>query len=208
MERKATDIVQLKLRIREDLRQKLEAAAAARKVSMNTLMAERLERSFALDEAVLDIRLPHRADLQRVAAEQGHSLKEEIERRLERSFIDDLILYGEHGPAHIRQAVQVIASVFSSLEMMRGRRAFGPDGDPWLHEQAWKALNLWFAATRPPGEAHAPEQLPAPAYRRNRREMEALGLELMAQRLVNKPPSKDELRAAVEQLKTHKGDEK
>ncbi|MBV9201240.1 MAG: hypothetical protein JO320_03300 [Alphaproteobacteria bacterium] len=204
MERKATDTVQLKLRIREDLRQRIEAEANARKISLNAVMVERLERSF--DDASMAIRLPYRADLQRVAAEQGRSIRDEIERRLERSLIDDLIMYGEHGPAHIRQAVQTIASVFSSLEMMSGRKAFGPDGDPWLHEQAWKALNLWFGASRPPGEAVPPKQLPKPAYRRNRREMENLGLELMAHRIVDKQPSGDELRSALEQLNPQQED--
>lgn len=50
MERKPTDIVQLKLRIREDLRQQLEADATERRISMNAAMAERLEWSFLLDE--------------------------------------------------------------------------------------------------------------------------------------------------------------
>src|SRR5579884_3138595 len=204
MERKLTDTVQLKLRIREDLRQRIEAEANARKISLNAAMVERLERSF--DNASMEIRLPYRADLQRMAAEQGRSVRDEIERRLERSLIDDLIMYGEHGPAHIRQAIQVIANVFSSLEMMSGRKAFGPDGDPWLHEQAWKALNLWFGATRPPGEAVPPKELPKPAYRRNRREMESLGLELMAHRIVDKPLLRDEARSALEQPKTQQED--
>jgi hypothetical protein len=50
MERRPTDTVQLKLRIREDLRQQLEADASARKISMNAAMTERLEWSFLIDE--------------------------------------------------------------------------------------------------------------------------------------------------------------
>lgn len=53
MERKPTDIVQLKLRIREDLRQQLEADARARRISMNAAIAERLEWAFLLDEVSL-----------------------------------------------------------------------------------------------------------------------------------------------------------
>src|ERR1700747_3098674 len=94
-----------------------------------------------------------RLDLERIAAEEGRSISEVIEHRLERSFIEDLILYGEHGPPHIRHPVKMIARVLSSLEMLTARKAFGPDGDPWLHEQAWKAVRFWFAATRPPGKA-------------------------------------------------------
>jgi DNA-binding transcriptional regulator GbsR (MarR family) len=47
--RAATDTVQLKLRIREELRRKLERAAAKREVSLNTEMVERLEASFAAE---------------------------------------------------------------------------------------------------------------------------------------------------------------
>lgn len=50
MERNPTDIVQLKLRIREDMRQRLEADGRARKVSMNTAIVERLDASFFFDE--------------------------------------------------------------------------------------------------------------------------------------------------------------
>ena len=50
MERKPTDTVQLKLRIREDLRKQLETDATARKISMNSAINERLEWSFLLDE--------------------------------------------------------------------------------------------------------------------------------------------------------------
>jgi len=52
--RKQTDIVQLKLRIREELRNKLERAAAKKKHSLNTEMMERLEASFTLETQVHD----------------------------------------------------------------------------------------------------------------------------------------------------------
>jgi Arc-like DNA binding domain len=45
--RKATDIVQVNLRLREDLRRKLVREAAGKKRSLNTEMVERLEASFA-----------------------------------------------------------------------------------------------------------------------------------------------------------------
>jgi hypothetical protein len=52
--RKPTDIVQLKLRIREELRRKLERAAAKKEHSLNTEMVERLDRSFDLEVQASD----------------------------------------------------------------------------------------------------------------------------------------------------------
>jgi hypothetical protein len=45
-QRRATDTVQLKVRVREDLRAQLERAATERDVSLNTEIAERLAKSF------------------------------------------------------------------------------------------------------------------------------------------------------------------
>jgi len=50
MQRKATDTVQFKLRMREDLRQRLEDAARERKISLNAAIVERLEASFFFAE--------------------------------------------------------------------------------------------------------------------------------------------------------------
>jgi hypothetical protein len=49
--RKTTDTVQLKLRIREDLRRRLEHEAKRKKVSLNTEMAERLSKSLEYEDA-------------------------------------------------------------------------------------------------------------------------------------------------------------
>jgi len=127
-----------------------------------------------------------RLDLERIAAEEGRSISEVIEHRLERSFVEDLILYGEHGPPHIRHAMQTIARVLSSLEMLTGRKAFGSDGDPWLHEQAWKAVSFWFAATRPPGKVRPPRKLPSDPYLRKPPDVsiEVIGEVVMAQKQI------------------------
>jgi hypothetical protein len=50
MPRTATDTVQFKLRMREDLRQRLEDAARARKISLNAAIVERLDASFFFAE--------------------------------------------------------------------------------------------------------------------------------------------------------------
>jgi hypothetical protein len=47
--RKKTDIVQFKLRLREELRKRLEAAATAKDTSLNSEMVHRLEQSFVRD---------------------------------------------------------------------------------------------------------------------------------------------------------------
>lgn len=52
--RKPTDIVQLKLRLREELRRKLERAATKKEHSLNTEMVERLDRSFDLESQASD----------------------------------------------------------------------------------------------------------------------------------------------------------
>jgi HicB family len=49
MARKATDIVPIMLRIREDLRRRLEREATRHKVSLNREMQMRLEDSFEID---------------------------------------------------------------------------------------------------------------------------------------------------------------
>jgi len=56
MPRKFSDIVQFKLRIREESRRRLERAAKSHKVSLNHEIASRLERSFEHDATrTLDI---------------------------------------------------------------------------------------------------------------------------------------------------------
>jgi hypothetical protein len=49
--RKKTDIVGLKLRLREALRKKIEAAAKAEERSLNNEVVARLERSFAQEDS-------------------------------------------------------------------------------------------------------------------------------------------------------------
>jgi hypothetical protein len=137
------------------------------------------------------------------AVQAGRSISEEIERRLEQSLNEELILYGVGDPAALRQALFTIALVLSGLERQTGRKAFGPDGDPWLHEQAWKALSIWFAATRPPGEAQPPAKLSRGRYLKRpppRSLMNTLGHAAMTQQLIDPGglPSLDDIRGLIE----------
>lgn len=106
-----------------------------------------------------------RQTLEASAARSGRSISAEIDYLLSRALTNDQLIFGLYGgPPHIRKAMEAIAHVFSTLEMETGRKAFGPDGDPWLHAQAWRALSLWFTSTRPPGEAKPPEDLTSDQY--------------------------------------------
>jgi hypothetical protein len=102
--------------------------------------------------------------LQLAANRSGRSLSEEIENRLERSLSEENLLYGIQDPAIFLNAVNTITVTLASLERQTGRKAFGPDGDPWLHEQAWSAVSTWFTATRPPGDAVPPARLARNRY--------------------------------------------
>jgi ABC-type transporter MlaC component len=68
MRRKLTDQVQLKLRFDENLRRKLERAAAKNDRSMNAEIVRRLEQSL-LDEDVLTEIRTNLADMKRTLAE-------------------------------------------------------------------------------------------------------------------------------------------
>jgi hypothetical protein len=102
--------------------------------------------------------------LEAYAKRDGRSLSEEIEQRLERSLNEEMLLFGLEDPSRFRHAIQTITMVLSGLELQTGRKAFGPNGDPWLHEQAWKAVSTWFAATQPPGEVVRPAGLSPNRY--------------------------------------------
>jgi hypothetical protein len=68
--RKKTDIVQLKLRLREELRRKLEHAATKNDRSLNIEMVERLEASFEQERRsheVEDIRVALESERQRLS---------------------------------------------------------------------------------------------------------------------------------------------
>ena len=77
--RKKTDIVALKLRLREGLRAWLETAAKSEKRSLNSEIVLRLEQSF-------ELALGLRHKLEKEAASRGHSMNTEINRRLNESF--------------------------------------------------------------------------------------------------------------------------
>jgi hypothetical protein len=144
--------------------------------------------------------------LQLAANRSGRSLSEEIEHRLERSLSEEVLLYGIQDPIIFLNAVNTITIVLASLERQTGRKAFGPDGDPWLHEQAWSALSTWFAATRPAGAAVAPAQLSRGHYRGKsppKSVINALGSLVMASELTRPggAPDLDDFRGLVELLR-------
>ena len=68
---KASKIVQVKARMREPLRARLEAVAKGRGVSINSELVERLERSFAKDDAFGGLAIANMARLMAAAFLQG-----------------------------------------------------------------------------------------------------------------------------------------
>jgi predicted HicB family RNase H-like nuclease len=167
MERNDNDQVQLTLRLREQLRQRLEDQARKKKISLNTTIVQRLEQSLSAED-VIPVRLPSslRARLADSAARRQVSLEEEILLRLLESIFEEA--QRTPGGAHIRAAADAITRTLYALEDLTGRKSFGQDGDAWLHEQAWTAINLLFSATRPPGEAVPPRGVIAEAiYQRH-----------------------------------------
>jgi hypothetical protein len=149
------------------------------------------------------VRAQLRYQLQLRAERSGRSLSEEIEYRLERSLAEDVLLYGIQDPVVFLNAINTITIVLAGLEQQTGRKAFGPDGDPWLHDQAWSALSTWFAATRPPGAAVPPAQLSPVHYRGKsppKSVINALGSLAMANKLTDPRglPDLEEFRAMIE----------
>jgi hypothetical protein len=92
------------------------------------------------------------------AAAEGRPISEEVEYRLARTFRDDLLL-GEG--LHLRLICQDVSNALRMLEMVTGRRAFGRDGDRWMHEQVENAFADWFDRTRPKGERRVPDAIAA-----------------------------------------------
>jgi hypothetical protein len=159
------------------------------------------------------VRTQQRYRLQLSANREGRSLSEEIEHRLEKSLSEEVLLYGIQDPTVFLNAVNTITIVLASLERQTGRKAFGPDADPWLHEQAWSALSTWFAATRPPGAAVPPAQLSRGHYREKsppKSVINALGSAVMVSELTRPGGSPDlgDFRALVELLRDIRKTEK
>jgi hypothetical protein len=151
--------------------------------------------------------------LQLRADHSGRSLSEEIEHRLERSLSEEVLLYGVQDPVIFLNAVNMITIVLASLERQTGRKAFGPDGDPWLHEQAWSALNTWFAATRPPGDSVPPSRLSRSYYRAKsppKSVINVLGSIAMTHQLSDPggPPDLEDFRALIAFLREIRRSEK
>ena len=108
MPRKPSDVTQIKIRVREDLRRRLEQAAKKRDVSVNFEMVDRLKASFdqtahrTIDEAAASIKL--------VAERFEHYARETVDRNL----LDDL---REAGAALVAQIEQQPAEIRARKEL-------------------------------------------------------------------------------------------
>jgi hypothetical protein len=122
MARKASDVIQYKIRIREDLRRRLETAAKKRDVSINSEIANRLGESFDREEMLKLKRIT--ADMEQVfkrfAAETRKSLLVEDLMRAAEELIRQL-------PADIQErevikpAVEQVRTAIKVLALQVGR---------------------------------------------------------------------------------------
>ena len=172
-----------RIRLRRGLYDELLEAVRQNGRTLDAEIIERLEQSSA---ELVSFRPGDRlrADLTSAAQEKSRPLGQEITERLTHSFGVEIDLFHEPAPHYLRRAAEQLMTTLFNLERITGRRVFGPQGDPWLHRQAWQAFATWFAATRPPGTAVPP----APDQRIGE-EPQWLGADEMAMQL-----SLDELR--------------
>ena len=86
--------------------------------------------------------------LDNAAAGEGRSISEEIEHRLERSFIEDQLL----GDAdRLRLWARDVGAMMHLVEALIGKTAFGPDGDPFFFSMVRETLEVFFDDMKPPG---------------------------------------------------------
>lgn len=114
MPRKSTDTAQLKLRIREDLRRQLEAAAKKRDVSLNYEMTDRLRASF--DRADLYTLGRVASDMQTVWARYGEAIHRRVMQEELMQAIEALI---EQLPTEVRERKSIKTAVTQVQKTIR-----------------------------------------------------------------------------------------
>lgn len=123
--RKATDHVQLKVRLREDLRARLERAASKNHESLNREIVERLERSFVRPDHIEALTLQYGERLAGILLVAGRAMEEA--GRLG-AFASDPEAGGEawHGiPYAYREAANAAMTVIAAYKPKKGPP--GPD---------------------------------------------------------------------------------
>jgi hypothetical protein len=138
----------------EELLSKLYAAATANRREFEVEAAERLRQSFELLWFVPSDRI--RAELEIASELNERSINEELEHRVEHSFKLELQFYREPGAAALRRAINILIDLITDLEIITGRRVFGPEADPWAHRQACELIKTWLVINRPQGETEPP----------------------------------------------------
>jgi hypothetical protein len=117
MPRKPSDIVQPNLRIREDLRRRLEAAAKKRGVSLNFEMTERLKASFDQGDLVKLSQVA--ADMENVYARYAREQRDHLQTQELMSAAEGLIkelsatnvsVAVKRGIAWVQKAIEAIAN--------------------------------------------------------------------------------------------------
>lgn len=130
MARRASDTAQLKLRIREDLRRRLEQAAKKRGVSLNFEMTSRLTDSFALrkiDEVASNLE----SGFGRFARVMENKILQEELMQAAEALIERL-------PADIqeREAVKAaVEQVQKTIKLIAAKVGRIPAYEPWENDQ-------------------------------------------------------------------------
>ena len=126
MPRKPSDIVQPNLRIREDLRRRLEQAAKKRGVSLNPEMTERLRASFDQGD---------RIELSRITADLNDVYGRLVRDIAERSRTQELIDAAEHLIEKVRKgeavdgAVEWVEKAVKAITRIHGRTYVNEPGE-------------------------------------------------------------------------------
>jgi hypothetical protein len=133
---------------------RLEDAAAVKRHDLEDEAAERLNKSFECMWFVPSERI--RAELEIAAELNNRSIDEELEHRVRHSFTLEMQFYPEASAVHLRRAINIIIDLINDLEIITGRRVFGPEADPWAHYQAAELIKTWLVINRPSGNTEAP----------------------------------------------------
>jgi hypothetical protein len=125
--KKPSDVTQIKIRVREDLRRQLEAAAKKRDVSINFEMTDRLKASFDQGDRIELSRIT--ADLSGVYKRWARAGAEQSRTQELISAAEDLIEKVRKGEA-VESAIEWVETAIKAITRIHGRTYdFEPEGE-------------------------------------------------------------------------------
>lgn len=128
MPRKPSDIVQPNLRIREDLRRRLEGAAKKRGVSLNFEMTERLKASFDQGDLVKLSRVA--ADMESAYGRFAREQRDHLQTQELMSAAEALIKATEgRDPEAVKRGIAAVQEAIAAIARVHGRTYDDEPGD-------------------------------------------------------------------------------